>query len=377
MHLGHGRSGVRQPGPRPIPPAGGTRGPPSGPAALLADGVRPEDAKGIPVISADDRFNLFSSHANLIIKYGRFLRGNAQSELHLHSGGFGGAETLHELDPSTPLEELRALYRYADFEDFAQAFGAVGKRLRTPEDYALVVRRLLERLEAENVRYAEITLAAGVALWKGQEFGPIFDAIREAAGGSAVEVRWILDAVRQFSVEQAQQVAEMAAERMDRGVVAFGLGGSEERGPAERFTDVFAFARRAGLRLVAHAGESTGPESVWAAAETGRGAHWPRHRGGARRGINAASARAGHPARDLPTQQPHHRRGEEPRRAPVTAAVRCGRADHIEHGRPGHVRLHADGEYQLAARQFRLQRRRDARNCGERVPVRVPVNSPG
>jgi adenosine deaminase/aminodeoxyfutalosine deaminase len=56
---------------------------------------------------------------------------------------------------------------------------------------------------------------------------------------------------------------------MDRGVVAFGLGGSEERGPAERFTGVFAFARRAGLRLVAHAGESTGPESVWAALKLG------------------------------------------------------------------------------------------------------------
>jgi adenosine deaminase/aminodeoxyfutalosine deaminase len=84
-----------------------------------------------------------------------------------------------------------------------------------------------------------------------------------------VEVRWILDAVRQFSVEQAQQVAELAAERMDRGVVAFGIGGSEERGPAERFTEVFAFARRAGLRLVAHAGESTGPESVWAALSLG------------------------------------------------------------------------------------------------------------
>jgi adenosine deaminase len=52
-------------------------------------------------------------------------------------------------------------------------------------------------------------------------------------------------------------------------VVAFGIGGSEERGPAEWFTEVFAAARRAGLRLTAHAGEGTSPQSVWAALELG------------------------------------------------------------------------------------------------------------
>jgi adenosine deaminase/aminodeoxyfutalosine deaminase len=65
------------------------------------------------------------------------------------------------------------------------------------------------------------------------------------------------------------QVAKLAAERVDRGVVAFGIGGSETRGPAEWFTDVFAFAREAGLHLTAHAGEGTGAQSIWAALELG------------------------------------------------------------------------------------------------------------
>ena len=198
-----------------------------------------------------------------------FLLEMPKAELHLHLEGAVEPETLHELDPATPLEELRALYDYADFDGFLKAFGAVGKRLRTPEDYALVTRRLLARLESQNVRYAEIILAAGVVLWKGREFGPIFDAVRQAAAGARVEVRWILDAVRQFGAGQAMQVAELAAERAGCGVVAFGIGGSEERGPAEWFSEVFAFAGRAGLRLTAHAGESVGPESVWAALRLG------------------------------------------------------------------------------------------------------------
>jgi aminodeoxyfutalosine deaminase len=192
-----------------------------------------------------------------------------KAELHVHLEGSVEPETLHELDPSTPVEEFRALYQYDDFNAFLKAFGEIGKRLRSPEAYALATERLLQRLAAENVQYAEIIVAAGVVLWKGQEFGPIFDAISAAAAGSRVQVRWILDAVRQFGVEPAMAVAKLAAERTGRGVVAFGIGGSEERGPAEWFTDVFAFAGSEGLRLTAHAGESMGPESVWAALRLG------------------------------------------------------------------------------------------------------------
>jgi len=198
-----------------------------------------------------------------------FIAQMPKAELHLHLEGSVEPETLHELDPSTPVEEFRALYRYADFDAFLKAFAAIGKRLRTPGDYGLITRRLLERLAAQNVQYAEIIVSAGVVLWKKQEFAPIFDAIHAAAEGSSVEVRWILDAIRQFGAEPALEVAKLAAERVDRGVVAFGIGGSEVRGPAEWFTDVFAFAREAGLHLTAHAGESMGPESVWAALRLG------------------------------------------------------------------------------------------------------------
>src|SRR5664279_4914180 len=191
-----------------------------------------------------------------------------KAELHLHLEGSVEPETLYELDPSGSIEDYRALYHYTDFDAFLRAFGAIGKRLRTPGDYALITRRLLERLEAQNVRYAEIMIAAGVVLWKQQEFAPIFDAVR-AAGESVVQVRWILDAVRQFGVEPAMQVAELAAARVNQGVVALGIGGSEERGPASWFQEVFAFARNAGLHLTAHAGESMGPESIWDALALG------------------------------------------------------------------------------------------------------------
>jgi len=281
-----------------------------------------------------------------------FLAELPKAELHLHLEGSVEPETLHELDPATSLEEFRALYRYADFDAFLKAFAAIGKRLRTPGDYALIARRLLERLEAQNVRYAEIILAAGVVLWKGQEFGPIFDAVREAARESTVEVQWILDAVRQFGAEHVRSVAELAAERVDRGVVAFGIGGSEQRGPAEWFGDAFAFAKRAGLRLTAHAGESMGPEAVWAAL--GLGAERIGH------GIAAAAD---------PELMSHLRERDIPLEICITSNLVTGVVARLEDhpvrrlydaGVP--ITLNTDdpamfgctltGEYRLAARQF-------------------------
>lgn len=192
-----------------------------------------------------------------------------KAELHLHLEGSVTPETMRELAPEASTEEIRERFRFSSFAGFLECFKWVVERLRGPEDYALVTRRLLDTLASQNVRYAEITLSAGVVLWKKQEFEPIFEAVRLEAARSAVGVRWNLDAIRHFGAEHAMQVAKLAAEYVDDGVVSFGIGGDEERGPAEWFTEVYGFARAKGLRLTAHAGETAGPESVWGALRLG------------------------------------------------------------------------------------------------------------
>ena len=188
-----------------------------------------------------------------------------KAELHLHLEGSIEPETLAELAPGSE----PARYQFTNFAGFIESFKWVSGYLRAPGDYALITRRLLESLERQNVRYAEITLSAGVVLWRKQDFAAIYEAVRKAAAESSVTVFWILDAVRHFGPEAAMQVARLAAERVNEGVVAFGIGGDEARGPAEWFREVFGFARAKGLRLTAHAGETCGPQSVWQAIEIG------------------------------------------------------------------------------------------------------------
>ncbi len=173
------------------------------------------------------------------------------------------------LAPELSPEEIRSRYEFEDFTGFIECFKWVVRHLRSPADYALITRHLLKRLERDGIDYAEITLAAGVILWRQQDFAPIYDALRKETDASSVQVHWNLDAIRQFGPEPAMRVAEWAAERVADGVISFGIGGDERTGPAQWFADVYAFARKKGLRLTAHAGEVVGPESIWAAIRIG------------------------------------------------------------------------------------------------------------
>jgi adenosine deaminase/aminodeoxyfutalosine deaminase len=192
-----------------------------------------------------------------------------KAELHVHLEGSIEAETLLAIDPSLSRDDIAAHYTCRTFDEFIQGYIWVNRKIDKPEHYALATRHLLERLAAQDVTYAELTLSAGMILWKQQDLPAIYDAIWRESQRSSVKTFWIFDAVRNLGPEPALPVAKFAVERRRDGVIAFGLGGDEARGPAELFRDVFAYARDGGLHLVCHAGETTGPESVWAALAIG------------------------------------------------------------------------------------------------------------
>lgn len=186
----------------------------------------------------------------------------ALAELHLHLEGTVDRETLLRLDPLVSRDTLDTVWGFTDFGGFLDCFKFIAQRLRGPEDYGRITRWMIERLAAQGISYAEVTLGAGVVLWRGFDFSEVWRAIRDAQRGSPVELWWNLDAIRQFGPEHVMEVARLAARYVGDGVVSFGIGGDEARGPASGLRKAYAYARDAGLRLTAHAGETAGPESI-------------------------------------------------------------------------------------------------------------------
>jgi aminodeoxyfutalosine deaminase len=210
-----------------------------------------------------------------------WLRALPKAELHLHLEGTVSPETLVELsqrhdDDRLTLAEARSLYRYTDFTGFLLAFKAVSERLRTAADYELITYRMLERLAAQGVVHAEAYVSVGVVYyWRRIEFEALFYGM-EAARVRAerqfgITLYWIFDAVRHFGPEEAARVFRKAAElrRSRPASWALGLAATSAVAGAEPFRELFQEAQDAGLRLTAHAGETMGPESIWAALNIG------------------------------------------------------------------------------------------------------------
>jgi len=209
-------------------------------------------------------------HKNSGADLQHFVRSLPKAELHLHLEGSVQPDTLREIDPSLSTEEIRTNLYYTGFAGFLKAYVWIAKKLNSPEAYALATRRLLESLDRQNVTYAEITLSAGVILWKQEKIEPVLDAVTtEARKFGRIQTGWILDAIRQFGADEAARVFAIAKESQSAGVVGIGIGGDEERGPASWFAELYRGAQAAGLGLTCHAGEVSGPNSVWQAIQIG------------------------------------------------------------------------------------------------------------
>jgi aminodeoxyfutalosine deaminase len=225
-----------------------------------------------------------------------FIRKLPKAELHLHLEGTVDPATLLALaerhpEPFSPPANSRykdvsqidllapgaveKLYRYEDFGGFLTAFKTVSEQLRTPEDFELVTYKMLERLRSEGVRHAEVYVSAGIIQWRGQRFEPFFEAIeagrKRGEKDFGVSLLWNVDAVRHFGTHAVKRVVEETVRlRKKHGSIAgIGIGGDEARGPAEQFKAIYRKAKDDGLHLLAHAGESAGPESIWAALNIG------------------------------------------------------------------------------------------------------------
>ena len=129
------------------------------------------------------------------------------------------------------------------------------------------------RWPRQQIRYAELTVTPYISISDRLAGGGVPGGDRGRAAGRAerdygLELAWIFDIPADFGIPAAELTASVALDYDVPGLIGFGVGGSERGFPRSMFADQFARARAAGLHSIPHAGETTGPETIWDALES-------------------------------------------------------------------------------------------------------------
>lgn len=219
-----------------------------------------------------------STQQQLVPALDEFIVRMPKVELHLHLEGAIRPATLLALArrngvdlPARDEAGVAQLFNYHNFHEFLTVFMVLTRSLTTGRDFEQVAYELGAHLAEQNVRYAEVMISPVQYHRRALDLDEV---VQGAAAGFAraareyrVRVGLVFDYGRQFGVDLAWQLLESAIRNMKHGVVGWSIGGDEINYPPEPFADIFAAARRAGLQVMAHAGEVAGPASVWGAVE--------------------------------------------------------------------------------------------------------------
>ena len=206
-----------------------------------------------------------------------FIAGLPKAELHVHHVGSASPRIVADLAARHPgtmpadLDELRAFYTFRDFAHFIDVYLAVVDLVRTPDDVHHLTYEVTRELAVQNVRYAEMTLTPYTSVLAGIPIQAFVESVEDARVGAerdhGVILRWIYDIPGEFGLPAAEATLGYALDHGPATLVGFGLGGPEIGVGRAQFQSVFDRARAAGLHSVPHAGETTGPETIWEALE--------------------------------------------------------------------------------------------------------------
>jgi aminodeoxyfutalosine deaminase len=195
-----------------------------------------------------------------------FIAALPKVDLHSHLVGSASVATVLSLARRHPgsgvpteLDAIREMFAFRDFAHF----------VRSPDDITDLVVGAARDAAGSKVRWLELTVTAATHLMAGFSGD---DLARAAERGRAlarerhrVEVGFIIDIPAEKGLRAADLTVDFLGSHRPVGTVAVGVAGLEAGFPRSMYAEHVAEAGRLGLPAVVHAGESTGPETVWSA----------------------------------------------------------------------------------------------------------------
>jgi adenosine deaminase len=172
--------------------------------------------------------------------------------------------------PYESVDDLAGRYRFSNLQSFLDLYYENMLVLRRESDFHALTAAYLSRAHQAGVAHAEIFVDPQAHSLRGVPeavvLSGVSSAMRDAESQFGITSSIIVCVLRDQPVESAERMLDAV---LDAGVplVGIGLDSAEVGYPPSLFAGVFARARDAGLRAVAHAGEEGPAEYVWQALD--------------------------------------------------------------------------------------------------------------
>jgi len=207
----------------------------------------------------------------------KFYHDIPKIDLHRHLEGSVRLNTLIDVGRTTGIstvgtDYLRSLVQIMEdepytFENFLSKFATLRNFFRSPEVISRITYEAIEDAATDNIKYLELrftpaALSSAQAFPLGEVMDWVIDAAQRGEKENGVITRLIAGVNRHESLDLAEQVIQLAVDRIDAGIVGVDLAGSEVDFPGTEFTGVLKEAEEAGLKITIHAGEWGGASNV-------------------------------------------------------------------------------------------------------------------
>ena len=165
--------------------------------------------------------------------------------------------------------------RVNSLNDYLEKFDFTLSLLQTEEAIMEAVFHLVERLNSENMLYAEIRFAPQLHTKKRLSIANVIDvatmALKEANSCFTTKAQLILCCMRGGIENKLDNIKTIEEGRkyLKNGVCAIDLAGAEAVYPTKDFTYLFEICRGIEMTFIVHAGEADGANSVRVAVESG------------------------------------------------------------------------------------------------------------
>lgn len=170
------------------------------------------------------------------------------------------------------LEKLSVPNTCESLNDFLQCFGLPLRLLQTKEGIKEAVYLVQENCLAQGLEYLELRFAPQLHQINGLSQDEVVFAALEGLKQSTLHTNLILCLMRSdHSQEENMETIRVAKKFLveDEGVVAIDLAGAEALFSTDSFEKEFSLAKELNIPFTIHAGEASGPESVWKALSFG------------------------------------------------------------------------------------------------------------